>query len=152
MRSAFCHDTLPRLLYLVRCRAVSKSNQPGKNLEISLHTSNALCRTFYRPIITVCLVLASLGCMRTVEKFCGVDAETLKQNLVRLVQSPVIKDDESVNATSITIDSIEPLPLGEGKADVSFVVRWSTGMAMLVPNNRETGRLTCKRRKMDIVT
>jgi hypothetical protein len=56
--------------------------------------------------------------MRTAEKFCGVDAETLKQNLIRLVESPVIKDDDSVNATSITIDSIEPLPLSEGKADV----------------------------------
>ena len=95
---------------------------------MSPHASNALCRTFYRPIITLCLVLASLGCMRTIEKFCGVDGETLKQNLVRLVQSPVIKDDDSVNAASITVDTVEALPLGEGKADVSFVVRWSTGV------------------------
>jgi hypothetical protein len=36
----------------------------------------------------------SLGCMRTVEKFCGVDGETLKQNLIRLVESPVIKNDD----------------------------------------------------------
>ena len=70
----------------------------------------------------------SLGCARTVEKFCGVDGETLKQNLIRLVQSPVIKDDDSVNATSITIDTVEPLPLSEGKADVSFVVRWTSGV------------------------
>ena len=81
-------------------------------------TWNALCRTLYRLVISVCLVLTSLGCMRTAEKFCGVDQETLKQNLIRLVQSPVIKDDDSVNATSITIDSVEPLPLSEGKADV----------------------------------
>ena len=95
---------------------------------MSPDTSNALCRTLYRLVITVCLVLTSLGCTRTAEKFCGVDGETLKQNLIRLVESPVIKDDDSVNATSITIDSVEPLPLSEGKADVSFVVRWTTGV------------------------
>jgi hypothetical protein len=66
--------------------------------------------------------------MRTAEEFCAVDQETLKQNLIRLVQSPVIKDDDSVNATSITIDSVEPLPLSGGKADVSFVIRWTTGV------------------------
>ena len=33
-----------------------------------------------------------------------------------------------MNATSITIDSIEPLPLSDGKADVSFVLRWTTGV------------------------
>ena len=44
------------------------------------------------------------------------------------MQSPVIKEDDSVNATSITIDNVEPLPLSEGKADVSFVVRWTTGV------------------------
>ena len=91
-------------------------------------TSNALCGALYRLVITVCLVLTSLGCTRTAEKFCGVDGETLKQNLIRLVESPVIKDDDSVNATSITIDNVEPLPLSEGKADVSFVVRWTTGV------------------------
>ena len=95
---------------------------------MSPDTWNALCRTLYRLVISVCLVLTSLGCMRTAEKFCGVDQETLKQNLIRLVQSPVIKDDDSVYAASITVDSVEPLPLGEGKADVSFVVRWSTGV------------------------
>ena len=89
---------------------------------------NALCRTLYHLVITVCLVLMSLGCTRTAEKFCGVDGETLKQNLIRLVESPVIKNDDSVNATTITIDSVEPLPLSEGKADVSFVVRWTTGV------------------------
>jgi len=87
-------------------------------------TSNALCRTPYRFVITVCLVLMSLGCMRTAEKFCGLDGETLKQNLIRLVESPVVKDDDSVNATSITIDSVEPSPLSEGRVDLSFVVRW----------------------------
>ena len=91
-------------------------------------TSNALCRTLYHLVITVCLVLMSLGCARAAEKFCGVDGETLKQNLIRLAQSPVIEDDDSVNATSVTIDSVEPLPLSEGKADVSFVVRWTTGV------------------------
>ena len=90
--------------------------------------SNALCRTPHRLVITVCLVLTSLGCMRTADKFCGVDRETLKQNLIRLVESPIIKDDDWVNATSITIDSVEPLPLSDGKADVSFVVRWTTGV------------------------
>jgi hypothetical protein len=89
---------------------------------------NALCRTRHRLVILVCLVLTSLGCTRTTEKFCGVDQETLKQNLIRLVESPVIKNDDWINATSITIDSIEPLPLNEGKADVSFVVRWATGV------------------------
>ncbi len=44
------------------------------------------------------------------------------------MESPVIKDDDSVNATSITIDNVEPLPLNEGKADVSFVVHWTTGV------------------------
>jgi hypothetical protein len=48
--------------------------------------------------------------------------------LIRLLESPVIKNDDSVNATTITIDSVEPLPLSEGKADVSFVVRWTTGV------------------------
>jgi len=91
-------------------------------------TSNALCRTLYRLVITVCLVLTSLGCMRTAEKFCAVDQETLKQNLIRLVQSPIIKDDDWVNAASITIDSIEQLPLSDNKAEVSFVVRWRTGV------------------------
>jgi hypothetical protein len=89
---------------------------------------NALCRTPHRLVITVCLVLTFLGCMRTAEKFCGVDQETLKQDLIRLVESPVIKDDDWVNAASITIDSVEPLPLSNGKADVSFVVRWTTGV------------------------
>ena len=32
-----------------------------------------------------------------------------------------------MNATSITIDSVEALPLSE-KANVSFVVRWTTGV------------------------
>ena len=89
--------------------------------------SNAFYRTLYRLVITVCLVLTSFGCTRTAEKFCAVDQETLKQNLIRLVQSPVIKDDDWVNATSITIDSVEPLPLSDNKADVSLVVRWTTG-------------------------
>ena len=91
-------------------------------------TLNALCRTPHRLVIIVCLVLTSFGCTRTAEKFCGVDQETLKQNLIRLVESPVIKDDDWVNAASITIDSVEPLPLTNGKADVSFVVRWTTGV------------------------
>ncbi len=82
----------------------------------------------YHLVIAVCLVLTSFGCTRTAEKFCGVDGETLKQNLIRLLESSVIKDDDSVNATSITIDNVEPLPLSEGKADVSFVVRWTTGV------------------------
>ena len=89
---------------------------------------NALCRTLYHLVITVCLVLISLGCTRTAEKFCGIDGETLKQNLIRLVDSPVIKNDDSVNATSLTIDSVEPLPLNEGNADVSLVVRWTSGV------------------------
>ena len=66
--------------------------------------------------------------MRTAEKFCAVDQETLKRNLIRLVESPVIKDDDGVNATSITIDSVEPLPLSDGKPQLSFVVRWTTGV------------------------
>ena len=79
-------------------------------------------------LITVGLALMSFGCMRTVEKFCAVDQETLKQDLIRLVKSPVIKDDDSVNATSITVDSVESSPLTDGKTQVSFVVRWTTGV------------------------
>jgi hypothetical protein len=124
----FCQDTLPWLLYLVRCPAVSKPNQPRKDHVMRPGTWNALCRTLYRLVITVCLVLTSLGCMRTAEKFCGADQQTLKQNLIRLGESPVIKDDDWVNATSITIDSIEPLPASDRKAEVSFVVRWTTGV------------------------
>jgi hypothetical protein len=66
--------------------------------------------------------------MRTIEKFCGVDQKTLKQDLIRLVESPVIKDDDWVNATSITVDSVESFPLNDGKTQVSFVVRWTTGV------------------------
>ena len=113
--------------------------------------SNALCRTPHRLVITVCLVLTSLGCMRTADKFCGVDRETLKQNLIRLVESPVIKDDDWVNATSITIDSVEPLPLSDGKADVSLSFAGQRVLATLVPTIPETGKPTCKRRQMDIV-
>ena len=95
---------------------------------MSPDTSNTLRRTPYRLVITVCLVLTSLGCTRTADKFCAVDQETLKQNLIRLVESPVIKDDDWINATSITIDSVEPLPASDAKAEVSFVVRWTTGV------------------------
>jgi hypothetical protein len=89
-------------------------------------TSNTLRRTPHHLVIPVCLVFASLGCTRTADKFCGVDQETLKKNLIRLVESPVIKDDDGVNATSITIDSVEPLPASDVNAEVSFVVRWTT--------------------------
>jgi hypothetical protein len=95
---------------------------------MSPDTSNTLRRTSYRLVITVCLVLTSLGCTRTADKFCAVDQETLKQNLIRLVESPVIKDDDGINATSITIDSVEPLPASDAKAEVSFVVHWKTGV------------------------
>jgi hypothetical protein len=44
------------------------------------------------------------------------------------VESPAIKDDDGINATSITIDSVEPLSPGKGKAEISFVVRWTTGV------------------------
>jgi len=71
--------------------------------------------------------LTSAGCTRTVEKFCAVDQETLKQNLIRLVESPVIKGDDSVNATSITVDSVKSSFPRDGKTQVSFVVRWTTG-------------------------
>ena len=90
--------------------------------------SNALCRTLHRLVITLCIMLMSVGCMRTAEKFCAVDQETLKQNLIQLVESPVIKDDDWVNATSITVDSVESFPLNDGKTQVSFVVRWTTGV------------------------
>ena len=123
----FCSE-LRWLLYLGRCLAVSNPNQPTKNHVMSFNTSNALCRTPHRLVITVCLLLMSFGCARTAEKFCGVDQETLKQNLIRLVQSPVIKEDDWVNAASITVDSVEAKPLSDGKADVSFVVRWTTGV------------------------
>ena len=89
---------------------------------MSFDTLEALCRTPHRLVITVCLVLTSLGCMRTAERFCGVDQETLKQYLIRLVESPVIKNDDWVNATSIAVDSVEPSLVSDGKAEVSFVV------------------------------
>ena len=95
---------------------------------MSPDTSNTLRRTPYRLVITVCLVLTSLGCTRAADKFCAVDQETLKQNLIRLVESPVIKDDDGANATSITIDSVEPLPASDGKAEALFVVHWTTGV------------------------
>jgi hypothetical protein len=95
---------------------------------MSSDTSNTLCRIPHHLVITVCLVLTSLGCTRTADKFCGVNQETLKQNLIRLVESPVIKEDDSINATSIKVDSIEPLLLSNGRAQVSFVVRWTTGV------------------------
>jgi hypothetical protein len=44
------------------------------------------------------------------------------------VESPLIKNDDGVNATSITVDSVEPLPSSDGKAEVSFVVLWTTGV------------------------
>jgi len=90
--------------------------------------SNALCRTLHRLVITLCVMLMSVGCMRTAEKFCAVDQETLKQNLIRLVESPVIKDDDAVNAMSITVDSVDLSPLSDRKTQVSFVVRWTTGV------------------------
>jgi hypothetical protein len=89
--------------------------------------------------------------MHTAEKFCGVDQETLKQNLIRLVQSPAIKDDDWVNATSITIDSVEP-SLSDVKTQISFVVRWTTGVGDARTEQSQSGKPTCKRRKMDIVT
>ena len=115
-------------------------------------TWNALCRTLYRLVMTVCLVLTSLGCMRTAEKFCAVDQETLKQNLIRLVQSPVIKDDDWVNASSITIDSVEPLPLSDDKADVSLVVRWTTGVGDARADHSGNWQADLQKAKMDIVT
>jgi hypothetical protein len=90
--------------------------------------SNALCRTPRRLVIGLCIILTSPGCTRTVEKFCSVNQEALKQALIRLVESPVIKGDDSVNATSITVDSVESSPLSDGKTQVSFVVRWTTGV------------------------
>ena len=95
---------------------------------MSPDTSNTLCRTPHRLVITVCLVLTSLGCTRTADKFCAADQETLKRNLIRLVESPVIKYDDWIDATSITIDSVETLPVSDGRDEVSFVVRWSTGV------------------------
>ena len=90
--------------------------------------SNALCRTPRRLVISLCIILTSFGCTQTIEKFCSVDQEALKQALIRLVESPVIKDDDSVNATSITVDSVESPPLNDRKTQVSFVVRWTTGV------------------------
>ena len=115
-------------------------------------TSNALCRTLYRLLITVCLVLTSLGCMRTAEKFCGVDGEILKQNLIRLVESPVIKDDDSANATSITIDNVEPCLSAKAKPAFRLSFAGPPVLATLVPTIPETGKPTCKRRMMNIVT
>ena len=153
MRSAFLrrHFSVASL-YLVRCPAVSKTKSTKKEPRDESQYSNALCRTLYRLVITVCLALTSLGCTRTADKFCAVDQETLKQNLIRLVESPVIKDDDSVNATSITIDSVEPLPLSDGKAKVRSSFAGRPVLATLVPTIPETGKPTCKRRKMDIVT
>jgi hypothetical protein len=100
--------------------------------------SNALCRTSPRLVISLCIILMSFGCSRTVEKFCSVNEETLKQSLIRLVQSPVIKDDDWVNATSITVDSVDSSPLSSGKTQVSFAVRWTTGVGDARTDHSET--------------
>jgi hypothetical protein len=148
----FCQDTLPWLLYLVRCPAVSKPNQPRKDHVMRPGTWGALCRTLYRLVITVCLVLTSLGCTRTAEKFCGVDQETLKQNLIRLVQSPVINDTIGLMPRlSQVIASNYCLPAtARPRFRSSFA--GPPVLATLVPIIPETGKPTCKRRKMDIVT
>jgi len=78
--------------------------------------------------------------------------ETLKQNLIRLAESPVIKNDDSVNATSITIDSVDPLPLNEGRPTFRLSFAGPAVSATLPPTIPETGKATCKRRRMDIVT
>ena len=119
---------------------------------MSPDTSNTLRRTPRRLVITVCLVLTFLGCTRTADKFCAVDQETLKQNLIRLVESPVIKDDDWVNSTSITIDSIEPLPASDRKAEVSFVVRWTTGGGDARTDHSGNWQANLQKAKMDIVT
>ena len=57
-----------------------------------------------------------------------------------------------VNATSITIDSVKPLPLSDGKTEVSFVVRWTTGVGDARADYSGNWQANLKRRKMDIVT
>ena len=139
-------------LFFVSCPAVSKPNQPGKNHIMSPDSSNTLRRAPHRLVIAVCLVLTSLGCTRTADKFCAVDQETLKQNLIRLVESPVIKDDDGINATSITIDSVEPLPPATPRPRSRSSLTGRPVLATLVPPIPESGKPTCKRREMDIVT
>ncbi len=119
---------------------------------MSPDTSNTLCRTLHRLVITVCLVLMSLGCTRTADKFCGVDQETLKQNLIRLVESPVLKDDDGlVPRLSQLMTSNHCLPAtARPRFRSSYAGR--PVLATLVPTTPESGQPTCKRRKMDIVT
>jgi hypothetical protein len=105
-----------------------KTKSTKKNHVMGSNISNALCRTPQRLVIVLCVILTFFGCTRTVEKFCAVDQETLKQNLIRLVESPVIKDDDWVNAASITVDSVESFPPSDRKTQVSFVVHWTSGV------------------------
>jgi hypothetical protein len=152
MRSAFVprHPGVASLL--VRCAAVSKPNQPRNHHILCPDTWHALCRTLYRLVITVCLVLTSLGCTRTAEKFCGADRETLKQKLIRLVESPVIKADDWVNATSITMIASNHCLSATARPRFRSSFAGPPVLSMLAPTIPETVKPTCKRRKMDIVT
>jgi hypothetical protein len=90
--------------------------------------------------------------MRTVEKFCAVGQETLKRDLIQLVESPIIKDDDSVNATSITVESVESSPLTDGKTQVSFVVRWTTFVGDARTDHSGTWQPTLNKWQISIVT
>ena len=138
----FCRDTLPWLLYLVRCLAVSKPNQPRKDHVMRPDTSNALCRTPHRLVITVCLVLTSLGCTRTAEKFCGADRETLKQNLIRLVESPVIKDDDWLMPRLLQLIASNHCLSATARPRFHSSFAGPPVLATLVPTIPETGKPT----------
>jgi hypothetical protein len=53
------------------------------------------------------------------------DEQTLRSNLARLVQLPLIKDDPWVQATSIAVESVGPFFPNGNKGEVSFRVRWT---------------------------
>ena len=114
--------------------------------------SNALCRPPSRLVISLCMILTSSGCTRTVEKFCSVDQEALKQALIRLVESPVIKDDDLVNAASITVDSVESSLLSERKTQVSFVVRWTSGVGDARTDHSGNWQANLEKRQINVVT
>ena len=52
-----------------------------------------------------------------------------------------------MNATSITIDSVEPLPLSEGRVDVSFVVRWGPAVLTTFSRTNHSRKLASQRAK-----
>ena len=123
-----CHNALPWLISfsLVPCCLKTKSTKKGPHNE-PRYFEHALSNTSSFSHHCLFSIDVSWLYAHGGQILCGRPRDA-KAKFDRLVESPVIKDDDWINATSITIDSVEPLPLSDGKADVSFVVRWTTGV------------------------